>query len=329
MIVGPDGIGKSLVALSIAARVTNGQVWPDKATNHIERESGVLYLTEADAPEDTIRLRLHKMRAVLDRVFILQEIEKAGPIDGERTPFSIEGTIEMLTEIIESIDDCRLLVIDPLSNYLNPKPHEQKLMIASLVELAQRLQVGVLLVNRTPHFGEAARAVWTIVRDRRDRACRYLVPVKNSLAPDSRAMKFRIAGKDSYEAPCLEWEDTPVEMSQVPVLAKSDVPSLNSYELRREAVVLWLKDQLEAGGRLAQDIISAAKLERIAERSLRRALSELGGLSRKGPTGSYVWVLPNANEDLGLPQVCTFQRGANQAKLANLANLKPPYQETG
>lgn len=191
MIVGPDGVGKSLVALSIAAHVTNGQAWPDKATNYIEPESGVLYLTEADAPEDTLRQRLSKMRAIMDRVFILQQIEKAGPIEGERTPFSIEGTIEMLTEIIESIDDCRLLVIDPLSNYLNTKAHEQKLMIASLVELAQRLQVGVLLVNRTPHFGEEARAVWTIVRDRRDRACRYLVPVSRAGEKQSGARRSR------------------------------------------------------------------------------------------------------------------------------------------
>ncbi len=54
LLVGPAGVGKSLLALDIAARVTTGRPWPYQS--YIDSRPGsVLLLAENDRAADTIR----------------------------------------------------------------------------------------------------------------------------------------------------------------------------------------------------------------------------------------------------------------------------------
>jgi hypothetical protein len=55
----------------------------------------------------------------------------------------------------------------------------------------------------------------------------------------------------------------------------------------------WLHNQLQSGERFAQDVLAAATVARIGQRSLRLALREIGGTTRKGSTGMWVWALPD------------------------------------
>jgi hypothetical protein len=85
----------------------------------------------------------------------------------------------------------------------------------------------------------------------------------------------------------------------------------------------WLGVQLTAGARLAREILSAAHLEQIAEHSLRKALRQIGGRTRKGPTGHYVWSLPDASRSsLAYTKGGDEKCAENLANLANLANLE-------
>src|SRR5271156_3924223 len=65
---GDPGLGKSLVALDLCARLSTGRAWPDGAASLGPACS--IVLNGEDGPEDTIRTRLQFLGADLDRVFV-------------------------------------------------------------------------------------------------------------------------------------------------------------------------------------------------------------------------------------------------------------------
>ena len=72
MLVGNPGVGKSLIALDVAARVSTGQPWPEQSSDTPLREpADVLLLTETDDLCDTVCPRLLARGAALDRIHLL------------------------------------------------------------------------------------------------------------------------------------------------------------------------------------------------------------------------------------------------------------------
>ena len=120
MLVGDPGVGKSLVSLDIAARVSTGRPWPDEPTGTRSREPGnVILLAELDDADDTIRPRLQALGADLERINLIRSFMRASPEGAsENLPFSVGGKLEMLAACLRRVPDCKLIVIDPLSAYL-------------------------------------------------------------------------------------------------------------------------------------------------------------------------------------------------------------------
>src|SRR5208337_2012961 len=66
LLVGDPGVGKSLLTLDIAARVTRGRPWPDCSAACAIGE--VILLSAEDDPADTIKPRLLAAGAVCDLI---------------------------------------------------------------------------------------------------------------------------------------------------------------------------------------------------------------------------------------------------------------------
>jgi putative DNA primase/helicase len=329
----------------VAARVSTGRPWPDEPAEAQNRApGGVLLLDETDDSADTLHPRLEALGADLDRVVLLRSFVRAGkePI---AMPFSIAGNLNMLESCIRKVPDCRLVILDPLSVYLNGNrrrtaPGE---LIGSLIETAVKFDVAILVVShvsssahglfnyRSPanhNFAAAARTIWSIYADREQANRRLFAPMKNNLGRDTHGLAFRIETCEEYDAPRIVWENTPLEIAVEKTMLATSVRSIqNTYVAQREFASNWLRNQLLAGQRLAQEILAAARLEKIAEKSLRRALREIGGTTQKGPSGHYVWLIPDqsgedsCDNDYELSQLGHDKDVANLAKLTNLANL--------
>jgi len=342
MLVGDPGIGKSLVALDIAARVTTGRPWPDEPADAERRQpGGVLLLAETDDPADTIHPRLTALGADLDRVHLLRNFMQTGRRK-VALPFSIAGNLHRLEHCIKKVPDCRLAIIDPLSIYVDGRLSRREVSewLPYLIEVAVSQQVAILVVSHFSrgsqslfHYGSlansrfvaGARSVWKLVGDREHRDRRLLLPMKNNLGSDWLGLGFRIESVDDGCAPGISWEMKPLEITVERSVFEPDRPKLiSSQTVQRELACEWLRSQLVAGAQLAQELFAAAREQQIGEKLLRRALHELGGVTRKGPTGRYVWKLPgdpsSGDSSANPTKLLQFD---SETSAANQANLEP------
>ena len=198
LITGDPGLGKSLVSLDIAARLTTGRGWPDASTISTDVGSVVL-LSAEDNPADTIRPRLDAAGADVQRVEVLSEVRDLS-IKGHvpvTKPFNLVEHTPQLAEAVEQSLDCRLVIIDPVAPYLGQtdshKDANVRRVLQPLANLAARHHVAVVLVNHLNKrgggpamyrsmgslaFPAAARAVWAISKDPDDDRRRLMLPIE-------------------------------------------------------------------------------------------------------------------------------------------------------
>ncbi len=313
LLVGDPGLGKSLVSLDLAARVSKGQLWPDGA-QAIEA-SGVVLLSAEDDPADTIRPRLDAAGADVERITALTAVAQYDPESGAEfhKAFSLQRHVPVMETAIGRTPDCRLVVIDPISAYLGSvdshRNAEVRGLLTPLADLAARLGVAIVAVTHLRKntdgpalyramgslaFVGAARAVWLVTKDKDDPRRRLVLPVKCNNAPDDvLGMAYRIDGGPNA-APTIDWEPDPVKLSADEALATSCADE--GRRSAREEAVAWLEDMLGAGPVPAKAMLAAAERDGIKPRTLDRARAELGVVpEREGFAGQgrWVWRLPH------------------------------------
>ena len=109
LLVGDPDVGKSLLALDIAARVSAGIPWPDRHQQPNNPGTVILLATEDDLA-DTVHPRLTAASADLNRITAVTSV-KRGPETPLPKPLwraSLQPTINHLSQVIHNTPDCRL-----------------------------------------------------------------------------------------------------------------------------------------------------------------------------------------------------------------------------
>jgi hypothetical protein len=111
---GDPGLGKSLAALDLCARLSNGRPMPDGSPGLGPANSLVLY--DEDGAEDAIRGRLEALGADMSRVFVVDRSDD----DGAQVTFPHEtnGLVERVAQT-----GARLVVLDPILSFLGQGVH--------------------------------------------------------------------------------------------------------------------------------------------------------------------------------------------------------------
>ena len=155
---GDPNLGKSLLTLDLAARLSRGDKMPDGSRGDIEGPMQIVMLTVEDDPEDTIKPRLDAAGADATRILLMPTVRE--PPVRNKTPWGRErlpsvGDIDALRKAIDQTG-ARLVIIDPLMAFLPGDAHrdqEVRQALSPLTALAAELGVAVLVVRHLNKSG--------------------------------------------------------------------------------------------------------------------------------------------------------------------------------
>ena len=123
-------------------------------------------------------------------------------------------------------------------------------------------------------FTTAARAVWGLVHDARDKARRLMVPVKMNLAPHASGLAFRIDPQGK-----LVWETEPVPLSADEALeAEREGKKLTT-------AIHWLGEELAAGSQTSDCVMAAGKELGFSKSTIYRAAAAIKVTMSQGGSG--------------------------------------------
>jgi len=215
LLEGDPGVGKTWLALQLAAIVSKGDPFPDASDGRLRarRDPGnVVYLSAEDGIADTLVPRLGKAEANLRNVFTVPGCISTDPKTGEVSRGSVTlQDVDVLHQAMEKYKPS-LLVVDPLQAYLGAdvdmnRANAVRPVLAGLANLAEEFKIAVLLIRHlgksqqdrsiyrglgSIDFMAAARSALLAGVDPQDPDKRALIQEKNSLAETGPSMGYEL-----------------------------------------------------------------------------------------------------------------------------------------
>ena len=315
VIGGNPGLGKSQIAIKLAALATSGLGSPLK--NGFSPKGSVIILANEDDAARTIRPRLEAAGAILTKVHIVQGVAKETT---EVEPFQLNEDVSALRAYAEKLGDVRLIIIDPPNAYIGGKTDTYKdsdirKLLAPLQLLAHDTGALVLLVvhlnkrsdggahqrfNGTGAWVAVARVAYLVGEDEVDHT-RHMLPVKNNLGNDKYGFIYDIRekilsnGTDEIKTSYITWIDKSFRSANE-LLAPSKKTQTKAVDEAKN----FLEEELASGTKPVNDIKDAAKNAGISWSAIRRAKDDMFISVKKG-SEAWEWTLTQSthNSNLG------------------------------
>lgn len=285
MLSGDPGIGKTALAMALAASLTRGETI---LSGEPATPGNVLYLTNENSPEYVLRPRFEALDGVASRFFWLR-----GTLNSDDKPRTI--TLEDTGQLEQAVTDChaRLVVIDPLQSFLGAdvdahRANETRPVLDGLIKLAERKGCAIL-INRHLSKGVggsalyrpmgsiditgAARCELLVASDPQDSTRRIVAQSKSNLGEFGPSLAFSIV-KDG----AVKWHgESGLKADEL--LAPPSRPEDRS---RLEEAEEFLRLALSEGPKPTVEVQTQAKENGISHATLRRATKSLGVVKKPG-----------------------------------------------
>lgn len=326
LFAGEPGQGKSLITMDIAARISAGRPFPGEAG--LGHEPGnVLILSAEDAASDIIVPRLTAAKADLERIAIIQSVDR-----GEgRGMVSLLQDLPRVEETIKALGHVRLVVIDPITAYLGTGKVDShnntdvRAALAPVADMADRLGISVLAVT---HFNKgsgsainriigsiafvaACRIAFIVAPDQDDAERVLVLPAKTNIGPKGMdGLAYRIdttkvmAGtREIGTLPLVAWETGGVNVTADEAVEVAERRPRGPAPDTRRAAEAWLTTVLKDGP-VPKRVIDTLVHEQttFSRCSVDRARTSLGIASeRRNVDGKSIqcWILPGCGPLLG------------------------------
>lgn len=303
---GDPGLGKSTLALDIAATVESGGPWPDGG--RCEHPGNVLLLSGEDGLADTVRPRLDAAGADPSRIHAIEGKTATDPDTGERylQAFTLADVL-MLADAMASVD-AALLVVDVLMAFLPGgvdahKDQDVRRVLTALSKAADANGCTVLLLrhlNKTKGADPlyrgggsigivgAARSGLLVTADPNDPDRRVLATVKSNLAEIPTALAYRLTDCPEHGVARVQWDGT-VNYHAAELLAG---PSADEGGDDRNEVDEWLSELLKHGPVESSEVFKSADSAGFSKDKAKRAKKRLGVKAYKSSgDGPWFWNL--------------------------------------
>lgn len=281
---GDPGMGKSLLALNIAACVTTGRHMPDGTPG---RQGGVILIAPEDGAEDTIKPRMEAAGGDSSQVLLLNTVFSLDMSDLPKVkiferPFSLSRDLNDLEEEIKR-KKAILVVIDPLTATLGhninlSRDQDVREVFTPLAQLAERTSCAILIIRHLNKGSStnplyrgagsigiiaAARIGLIVARDPYDEQKSVLATIKNNLSMHASNLTYQIVESEDG-TPIIQW------LGENHHSASNLLRAATSKSFERQEILKVLK---QAGGPLEAKEIA----ERTGQKyeSIRMALSRM------------------------------------------------------
>lgn len=278
---GDSGKGKTMAMLNLIAAFTTGRDLLDPpGSSQIREPINVIYQTAEDGLADTVKPRLVAAGADCSRVSVIDEGERMLSMTDERLIWAIRET------------DAGLVVLDPIQAYLGEnvdmhRANEVRPRLKHLGDIAAVNSCGMVLIGHlnkkdsgkpeyrglgSIDFTAAARSVILCAESPRDRDVRVLASTKCSLTYPPDPVAFRLSKERGFE-----WEGT------YDITAEELLQSTRVKGQKTIAAKEFLAAELPEPGEYipSTELMDKAKEKKIAEKTLRNAMKDLGITSHK------------------------------------------------
>lgn len=280
---GDPGIGKSLIALDIAARLSRGGSLPNGKP--AGQPHTTLILAAEDDSADTTRPRAEAAGADLERLIV--------PTGLATHCMEFPAAIQNLAKLLRTHKP-DLLVIDPIVAFLSRKAAANsdqcvRHVLNLLAILAEKADCAILMIRHLRKAGStkalyrgsgsigfiaSARTGLYAARHPSEPDLGVLAVTKSNLAESPPSLSYRIKSSESG-LPVIEWLDAvDVDANE---LCKRPTEPLRS----RDRAITWLREQLSGGPRKSAEILAAAAESGIPERTLLRAKADMSACSHQ------------------------------------------------
>ncbi len=284
LLLGDPGVGKTTLALSLAAAISQGDPLPGEDGSRPSRD--VLVFSGEDDPGDTLRPRLEAAQANLHRV-VLHDIRDPGAI-----PLSLPRDIAALEQVVVE-HHAGLLIIDPVMSFLDQeinshKDQEVRRALTPLASMGQRTGCAVLLLmhlNKDSSkaaiyrgggsiaFTGLARIVLLAATDPEDPETCVLVRVKGNLGRHPKAMTYSIGSVgDSSQ---IRWGGASEHTAETLLVPEKPGPSPDKIEAAKR----YITDLLASGPRSRREVMELCAKVGIPVRTADRAAVALSVVS--------------------------------------------------
>ena len=315
---GDPGVGKSVLALELVARVTYGGAMPGRPGDERVEPANVLLLTAEDGFDDTTVPRLMAAGADRERVFWLPEVpwtDSEGRV-GVRPP-EIPADAGVIASHVRA-HSIALIVVDVLMAFMGGgvntwRDSDVRRALAPMHQLADENGCVVLLLRHLTKgsaggpalyrgggsigLAAAARSVLMAGRDPRkpDATNAFvLAPGKENLSQRSRAVAYELRPDPMYDVPRVHWQGhTDVTAEDLAAWH----PPKAGQSTQTEDAAAWLSEYLSDGPVEWNELRRDAIANGFSESTLRRGATSLCVVVRrvgKGRKHRSTWGLPDA-----------------------------------
>jgi putative DNA primase/helicase len=306
VIAGDPGIGKSQIAVTLAAKVSTGGKWPNGEGS--APEGDVVMLIGEDDLATRIKPLLMAADADVKRVHLIGN-------DGvDHKPINLFDAEDhdAIAGALAQAKNPQLLIIDPITAFADYRLNNgaaARQLLAELTRGAESWGIAVVLICHLTKGGgrnalamisgssaiaAAARAIYLATNGEPGSKWHILACVKNNLARTNLALRYCIKPEEvagGVATTRIVWHKEPLRMTADEALAKAKV---NSVKPTRPVEEL-LKGLLADGKRAASEVLARGEQSGFTPKQLRTAAKHLGVQhpNTGGPeTKKWFWELP-------------------------------------
>lgn len=306
LIAGDPGLGKSLLTVDVAARVTTGRPMPGDSAEEATQGDVLIFAAEDDNA-DTIRPRIEAAGGDSSRIRVIDA--RPGKHPGATTWLQLDQHLGLIEAALEEFPEVRVIIIDPVTGHLGDvdahKDADMRPLLTRLAVLAQSRNVAILMIA---HLNKASdkqamyrpggsialvavpRAAWLVGMHPKDDTRRVFVSIKGNLSANTNGLGLTWSIQtDDDGRPVIRWEDEPFTMTAQELLEAS-----TKGASKLQDACAFLTEQLANGKQRSADIDAKAKKAGINARTLRRARDEL--FVRAKQFMGVWWLIPPAED---------------------------------